>query len=90
MRAYCSGWPTRAAGKPISGVASEKIEANQPGFGTSDGGKALQPPFISSQVPSLHSLIVSLVTIGNGSLVSFGTSFPSSFCTASFSARPPE
>src|SRR4051794_27789509 len=64
-----SGWPTRAAWKPTSGVWSEKIEANQPGFGTSDGGKALQPAFISSQEPVSQYLIVSLVTIGSGRVV---------------------
>ena len=61
-----------------------------PGLATSDGWKALQPAFISSQVPSLQSLIVSLVTIGSGSVVSFGMSLPSSFSTASFSASAPE
>src|SRR5215468_9958508 len=86
----CSGWPTSAALKPISGVRSEKIEANQPGLVTIVGLKALHPAFISSQVPSWQNLIVSLVTTGSGSLVSFGTSLPSSLSTASLSARPPE
>src|SRR5438105_15882971 len=61
-----SGWPTRAALRPISGVCSEKIEANQPGLGTIEGLKALQPAFISAQVPSWHSLLVSLVARGRG------------------------
>ena len=33
-RDHSSGWPTSAALRPISGVCSEKIEANQPGLVT--------------------------------------------------------
>ena len=74
-----SGWPTRAAARPISGVSSEKIEANQPGLVTIDGGKALQPSFISCQVPSWQYFTVSLVTMFCATSVSAGMSPPSSF-----------
>src|SRR5207248_5623527 len=90
FNAHISGWPTKAALSPTSGVCSEKMDANQPGLGTRAGGKALQPSFISCQVPSLQYLIVSLVTIGRGRVTRFGTSLPSSFWTASLSARAPE
>lgn len=82
--------PDEGGVEPISGVWSEKIEANQPGLETSDGLKTLQPAFISAQVPSSHSLIVSLVTTGSGRIVVFGTSLPSIASTASFSASAPE
>ena len=71
-------------------MSFEKIEANQPGFDTIEGLKALQPAFISFQVPSWQSLIVSLVTSGSGRVVCSASSLPSSFSTASFSASAPE
>src|SRR6185437_3748959 len=89
-RSYSSGWPTRAADRPISGVCSEKIDANHPGLGTIEGLNALQPDFISCQVPSWQSLMVSLVTSGSGRIVVLGTVLPSRASTASLSARPPE
>src|SRR3712207_3510632 len=55
-----------------------------------DGLNALQPAFISSQVPSWHSLTVSFVTTGRGRTTFLGTSLPSSLATASFRASAPE
>ena len=56
------------------------------GSAPATAGRRCSRPSSPPRCLPCSSLIVSLVTSGSGSVVSFGTSLPSSFCTASFSA----